>query len=98
MTILINIADLRDPDDPQGRSYRQVNAEKTHSIPIGALVELENGARLFVVHHGRDCDQTPLYWLSADEDDTEQERAGWMNYGWTGGYSEDSLTVIDAAG
>lgn len=47
--ILINIADLVDPYDPAKRSYRQVNAEKQHSIPIGALVELESGVRLFVV-------------------------------------------------
>ena len=62
---MINIADLRDPDDPQGRSYRQVNADRTHGIPVGALVEIiDTGVRMFVVWHGRDCDQTPLYWLS----------------------------------
>lgn len=63
-TILFNIADLRDPDDPQGRSYREVNAAKVHRYPIGALVEFNHGPRLWVVHHGRDCDQTPLYSLS----------------------------------
>lgn len=94
MPILINIADLKDPGDPQGRTYRQVNAEKQHAIPIGTLVELNNGARLFVVHHGRDCDQTPLYWLSHDQEDTVQERAGWMNHKWVGGYPEESLMLV----
>lgn len=94
MTVLINIADLRDPRDPQGRSYRQVNAEKPHNIPLGALVELPSGVRLFVVHHGRDCDQTPLYYLSPDSDDTTEERPGWRNRSWSGGYSEISLTPI----
>lgn len=92
--MLINIADLRDPNDPQGRTYRQVNAEKGHKVPVGTLVQLENGARAFIVHQGRDCDQTPLYWLSLDEEDTVQERTGWMNHGWVGGYSEDSLLVV----
>lgn len=63
--IMIRISDLRDPADPQGRSYREVNAAKIHKYPLGALVELDHGVRLWVVHHARDCDQTPLYCLSA---------------------------------
>lgn len=100
MATIINVADLRDPDDPKGRSYRQVNAERQHTILIGALVELrpdddgKGGVRLFVVHHGRDCDQTPLYYLSHDPGDTVQEREGWRNRSWVGGFSEDSLSVI----
>jgi hypothetical protein len=94
MTYLVNIADLRDPDDPQGRSYREINRAKQHTIPIGALVQLKSGTRLFVVYQGRDCDQTPLYWLSTDEGDTKQEREGRMNRGWSGGWPEDSLTVV----
>lgn len=91
----INVADLKDPNDPQGRSYREINAEKLHNIPIGALVEItDTGVRLFVVHQGRDCDQTPLYWLSADQDDTKENNPGWMNGSWTGGYPEESLQVI----
>jgi len=96
-TYLINIADLPDPDDPQGRSYRQVNAEKKHTIPVGTLVELESGTRLFIVYHGRDCDQTPLYWLSDDPEDREQIRDGWTNPGWSGGWAEDSLQVVKHA-
>lgn len=43
------------------KTGKEVNAEKIHKIPIGALVEIKTGVRLFVVYHGRDCDQTPLY-------------------------------------
>lgn len=91
--IAVNLADLRDPNDPQGRSYRQVNAEKVHTIPLGALVELESGERLYVVLLGRDCDQTPLYYLSLKdwaEDPNEMIRASKR----FGGYGNESLTVI----
>ena len=98
-----NIADCVNSDDPQGRTYRQINAEKVHNIPIGALVEVNHGpddsspsdgVRLFVVHHGRDCDQTPLYELCHDPEDITQENPRFRNNKWIGGYSEDSLTVI----
>jgi hypothetical protein len=93
-----NIADLKDPNDPAGRSYRQVNAEKAHGIALGALVELERGARLFVVMLGRDCDQTPLYWLAPSIlEATEEEEPAYYRYHrtkWVGGYDEESLTVI----
>jgi hypothetical protein len=92
--IFINIADLKDPDDPQGRSYREVNREKTHKFNIGQLVELENGVRMFVVKQTRDCDQTPLYSLSPDKDDTEQQRENFANYGWHNGYSEEGMKAV----
>jgi hypothetical protein len=72
MTTIVDVSDLIDPGDAGGRSYREVNATKTHAIPIGSLVELKDGVRLFVVYHARDCDQTPLYSLSDDG----QKRAG----------------------
>jgi hypothetical protein len=89
MVEFINIADLTDPNDPQIRSYREVNTEKTHNIPIGALVELESGARAFVVKHTRDCDQTPLYALAVGPDDCQFS----MNHG----YGEESLKQITSA-
>lgn len=99
MTIFINIADLKDPDDPEGRTYRQVNAAKKHGIPIGALVELVTedgspGVRAFVVYRGRDCDQTPIYWLSLEQEDVQPRHEGQANPGWRGGFSEESLKVI----
>jgi len=91
---ITNVADLPDPDDAQGRSYRQVNAEKTHELAIGTLVELSCGARAWVVSLGRDCDQTPLYWLALDKDDTKQHYPKMANPDWTGGYSADNLKVV----
>ena len=92
---MINVADLIDPKDPQRRSYRQVNAEIQHTIPVGTLVEvISTGIRLFVVYHGRDCDQTPLYWISPDKDDTVQGNTIFANRGWIGGYMESSLRVL----
>lgn len=102
----VNVADLSDPKDPQGRTYRQVNAEKTHAIPLGALVEVAgsegfrmNGVRLFVVMQGRDCDQTPMYWLSADPNDLpspEDDRDFWTKarHKWYGGFDDEALKVI----
>jgi hypothetical protein len=88
------ISNLRDPDDPQGRSYGEVNAVRVHKYPIGALVELNHGVRLFVVHHARDCDQTPLYCLAADPNDTHLEREGFYNPKWVTGIAEQYLTLI----
>ena len=72
----INVADLPDPNS-DGKTYRETNAEREHSIPIGSLVEVKYDewhgdgacekihARLWVVRHDRDCDMTPLYSLSS---------------------------------
>lgn len=68
-----NVADLINPET--GNTYRADNAKKSHRFPLGTLVEIKtqtdpkwvgvrDGMRLFVVYCGRDCDQTPLYWLS----------------------------------
>lgn len=84
----LHVADLVDKET--GKTYREKNAELTHNIPIGALVELHSGVRLFVVVHGRDCDNEPLYWLSPRYDDRED---GIFNKR-VGGYSENSLKVI----
>jgi len=88
----IHIADIVNP--ATNKTYREENSELSHSLPIGSLVELENGVRLFVVYHGRDCDMTPLYWLSPDSQDTTHETLGFANRKWTGGYPEDSLVKI----
>lgn len=85
MNAFMNVADLKCPDDPQGRTYRQINAEKKHSIQLGTLVELKSGVRLFVALHGRDCDQTPLYWLSHKYADKNK---------MSGGHIEENLKVI----
>ena len=90
MVTIFNVADLTNPDDPQGRTYRQVNDEKPHLIPLGTLVEIESGERLRVMMHTRDCDQTPLYSLGVAGD--EEDGIGRMK--WHNGYCDDSLTVV----
>lgn len=85
-TLMLNVADIVDPKT--NKTFRQMNSELSHNIPIGALVELENGERLFVIKHSRDCDMTPLYSLGMI-DDSEGEYAQLFR-----GYSEESLTVV----
>jgi hypothetical protein len=79
---------------------RKRNRETPHNIPVGALVEIlpdpeyvsvVNGIRLHVVHQGRDCDETPLYWLGVAGDSRNEE--GYMVRGF-GGYPEHSLRMI----
>lgn len=82
----VSPADLCDPNDSQGRTYRQINGAKQHAVPLGALVELKEGARLFVVDLGRDFDMTPLYYLSYDPEDTGS---------LLGGFREKELRVVN---
>jgi len=96
----IHIADLVNKET--GKTYREENAEKAHSIPIGSLVEIiptddedsEAGVRLFVVFQYRDCDMTPLYSLAVDANDTKVERPGFGNRQWHTGYTEHCLKLI----
>lgn len=63
--VAINIADTI--NEETGKTWRQENLEKEHTIPLKTLVEVEGrGLRLYVVKYMRDCDGTPLYGLSAD--------------------------------
>lgn len=99
MIEIINVADLPATGDSQGRTIRQVNAEKTHGIALHSLVELETGVRLFVVVQGRDCDQTPLYWLAPEIPEvTEDEDPRYYSHlrsKWIGGYAEEDLRVCE---
>lgn len=89
------IHDFVDQTDPQGRTYKQINTSKSHDIPIGTLIELVSGVRLFVVFHGRDCDMTPLYYLCHRQTDTEQKESGFRNPEWLGGFPQGTLTIVD---
>ncbi|MBU8921801.1 MAG: hypothetical protein KOO63_08275 [Bacteroidales bacterium] len=86
----INVADLKDPSDVQRRTYREINNATEHSFSVGQLVELSNGVRMFVAKQTRDCDGTPLYSLTADDD---EETAQINPYSWVHGYSEDGMAV-----
>ncbi|UTU09680.1 hypothetical protein CcrBL47_gp395 [Caulobacter phage BL47] len=97
----MNVADFRDPRDPEGRSYRQVNAALVHGLPLGALVEVnDTGARLFVGLHTRDCDQTPLYSLAPEpapiEFDSDSFAWNMWRMKFVNGFSEPSLTLINS--
>lgn len=103
---LINISDLK--NEKTGKTFREENEAKTHNIPIGTLVEVENddsfterplnGLRLFVVAHDRDCDGTPLYSLSFDKNWTQDSYGEHFRFAAIlrvdSGYSEESLKVI----
>lgn len=79
--------DLPDKEHP-GKTIGEVNKEKKHNISLKSLVEIKRtGVRLFVVCQSRDCDLTPLYWLSWDTNVKDFMRR-------IGGYSEDELEVI----
>jgi hypothetical protein len=84
-TYIVNVADIVDPHDPAKRTFRQINAALAHSIPLGALVELETGERLRVMMLTRDCDQTPMYCLGITGDD---------RYKWHNGYVEEDFKVV----
>ncbi len=102
--IVMNLADMVDPNDPQGRTYCQRNAARVHAIPVGVLVEVRSldpeepdesdGVRLWVVQQCRDCDGSLLYCLSHDRDDMVQEREGFANRHWLNGMPEDWLTAV----
>jgi hypothetical protein len=89
--MLVDIADLICQSDPQKRTFRQINAAKDHVIPIGAMVETEDGERLFVKLHTRDCDQSPLYSLGLlhDTDEDPIHRMKWYH-----GFCESGLTLV----
>lgn len=89
MPHFINIADL---DSGSGKSYREINLAKKHNLQVGQLVEIsKTNCRLFIVKLTRDCDGTPLYTLCHDKDDVIVNNAGFGNYGWVNGFTEDSL-------
>lgn len=75
---------LHDLDSGNGKSYKEVNAEKQHKYSVGDLVELWSHARMFVVKQTRDCDMTPLYCLSYINDEE--------TFNVLTGISEESIT------
>lgn len=73
---MMNVSDIVESN---GKTVKQNKMEQSHTIPLGSLVEIlgsesddDTGLRLFVVHHGRDCDGTPLYGLSLKKDAKEE--------------------------
>ena len=93
---MANIFIVHDIVEENGKTIRENNMDLEHKIPIGSLVELPDGERLFVCRHSRDCDGTPLYEMTMKGDIGKD----WANlntriYGnLLSGYSEDSLKLI----
>lgn len=73
------------------------NCEMEHKFPIGSLVEIRNGVRLFVIMHTRDCDGTPLYVLTAFKEDLENiawsEEHNYNNF--IGGITEEEMRLVE---
>lgn len=92
--VVLVLHGMVDPEDPKGRIIKEVKLEIKHNIPVGTLVEMDDGCRLWVVWHGHDCDGTPLYCLCSDRDDNVMHDPKRYNYKWDSGYPEESLTVV----
>ena len=88
------------PSDVPGKTWKEKNFETIHNIPLWTLVEIDyegssnNGVRLLVCKHTRDCDGTPLYSLTWDRDYYDQFVNNQYATVSTNGYSEESLKVI----
>ena len=80
-----------------GKSYKEENLERQHLYPVGTLVELETGCRLFVVGNVRDCDGTPLYRLAVDPAEPLFQSAERYSSKTYGSYSEQHLRPIIGA-
>jgi len=58
--------------ESNGKTARENNLEKIHTIPLKTFVEINcdydtsHGCRGYVVDHQRDCDGTPLYGIAFD--------------------------------
>ena len=78
---------------------RKANLARQHVIPVGSLVELDDGVRLWVVEHARDCDGTPQYTLAISPYEplfTDISRQ-YYSQRVEPGYLEESLIVIRRA-
>lgn len=89
------ISDMKDPRNPLGKTWYEMNMEIQHEFQVGQLVEeINTGVRMFVAKQTRDCDGTPLYTLTPDKDDYEQDTSGFANRNWHSGYNGDNLRLV----
>ncbi len=86
------IADLKDPSDPEGRTYREVNKAKTHAFEVEQLVEIDNGVRMFIAKQTRDCDEEPLYSLAASKEECGDD---FHMRSWLHGFSETGMKLVN---
>jgi len=100
MENLVKIADI--PNPKTGKTPREENADKSHTIPIGSLVEVKldywhgDGAcekihaRFWVVKHTRDCDQMPMYSVSRWKDPAFAKKTNQCHHGFV---AEDMVVM-----
>ncbi len=81
--MIVNISDLKCPEDQHGRTYKEINRAERHALAVGQIVGIkDSGVRLLVKKLTRDCDETPLYSIGFDDHICH-------------GYHIDDLTLID---
>lgn len=100
--VMTPISNFKNPQS--GKTYKEENMEKNHTIPLGTLVEIigdisdKKGLRLWVVAHERDFDGTPLYALSFDKDWSPimygEPFKNTSRFRIDGGYTSEILKVI----
>ena len=77
---------VNDIIEQNGKTWKENNLEKVHTIPLDTLVEINypdskyHRMRMYVVHYDRDCDGTPIYSLGKKGDryrnPTEEDTEG----------------------
>jgi hypothetical protein len=70
--------------EKNGKTIKENNLIRKHKYPIGSLVELEGGERLFIMAHTRDCDGSPLYNLGFN----------WNKETISHNHGEDALNLV----
>jgi hypothetical protein len=106
---LINVSDLVEGN---GLTIKQNNMARKHKIPLGSLVFVRHAewhgdgsyekleGRYWVVEHERDCDGTPLYAVCRFRRPNlnlfQNESIAKLVYRYKSGFSEESLTVVEA--
>ena len=81
---------IHDIVEKNGKTIKENNLAKFHKYELGELVEMKNGVRMFISGYRRDCDGTPLYCLSYENDPWQWEN----NNCQLCGFGEDSLSMI----
>lgn len=115
MTAIVNVSSI--VIAATGKTIKETNAEKTHQYPLNSLVKVmpydsklrayldtDKALVLRVTMLSRDCDQTPLYYLShmtAEEYNRKCELLAQCNLKGNifkptlyGGLSEESLKLV----
>ena len=93
---VIVLADMK--PEGSSKTYRELNNELQHAIPLNSLVQMRRygknvngnsdyidntqGMILRVAKHGRDCDGTPLYYMSHMKAEDYESRMAFVSKGY----------------